>query len=178
MKKKLIFAVVITLIVVALLCSACNPKGQNSNILDLCKDISNAKSATQVITVKSGSDEIAKETRSYNFVTNKVNIERKTLNSSNEDQLYTTETETKDISSKPSVSLTKDLLTAVTETATTLKATVSNDNINQVFGIDSSNVQGNADLELVADNGHIVSITVSYISANGNTVQIVTNYVY
>ena len=178
MKKKLIFVALAALIVVALLCSACNPKGENSNILDLCKDISDAKSATQVITVNSGSDELAKETRSYDFVTGKVNIERKTLNDSSADELYTTTTETKDITDKPTVKLTKDLLSDVTETATTLKATVSNANLNQAFGIASSDVQDNANLELVANNGHIVSITVSYTSTNGNTVQIVTTYVY
>ena len=179
MKKKLVFALLATLIVVVLLCAACTPsEQQNQNILELCSGISDAKSATQVITVKRGSDELAKETRNYNFVTGKVSIERKTLNDSSADELYTTETETKDITGKPTVNLTKDLLTDVAEKGSSLKATVKNAKLNETFGIDSSDVNGDAKIELVAENGHIVSITVSYTSSNGNAVQIVTTYVY
>ena len=180
MNKKLIFAVLTVLIIVALLCSACVPNDQDDDqdILALCENISDAKSATQVITVKSGSDELAKETRNYDFVAGKVTIERKTLNDSSADELYTTTTETKDISGKATVKLTKDLLKDVTETATTLKATVSNANLNEAFGIASSDVQGDAKVEFTAQGNHIVSITVSYTSANGNAVQIVTTYVY
>ena len=176
MKKKLVFALLTALIVVAFLCCACAK--QEPSVLDYCDSISDAKSATQVITVKSGSDELAKETLNYNFVTGKVSIECKTLNSSDEDELYSVETEIKDITGKATVKLTKDLLRDVTETATTLKATVANANLNEVFGIFSTDVQGDASVELVAQNSHIVSITVSYTSNNGNAVQIVTSYVY
>ena len=175
MKKKILFAVFTVLIVVALTCTACANKG---SVLDFCDGVSDAKSATQVITVKSGSDELAKETRNYNFVTGKVDIERKTLNSSDADQLYSTETETRDITDKPTVKLTSAVLTDVTETATTLKATVSSAHLNEVFGIQASDVQGNASVELVAEGAHIAKITVSYTSANGNKVEIVTTYVY
>ena len=180
MNKKLIFAVLTVLIVVALMCSACarNDQDDNKDILGLCERISDAKNATQVITVKNGSDELAKETRNYDFVAGKVTIERKTLNSSDADELYTTTTETKDITGKPTVKLTKDLLKDVTETSTTLKAKVQGANLNGVFGVQSSDVQGDANLELTARGGHIVSITVTYTSANGNAVQIVTTYVY
>ena len=176
MKKKLVFALFTALIVVALLCCACAK--QEPSVLDYCDIISDAKSATQVITVKSGSDELAKETLNYNFVTGKVSIERKTLNSSDADELYSIKTEIKDIAGKATVKLTKDMLRDVTETDTTLKATVLNAKLNEMFGIQASDVQGNANLELVAKNEHIVSITVSYTSTNGNAIQIVTNYVY
>ena len=176
MKKKLAFTLFTALIVVALLCCACAKK--EPSILDYCDSISDAKSATQVITVKSGSDEIAKETLNYNFVTGKVSIERKTLNSSDADELYSIEMEIKDITNKATVKLTKDLLKDVTETATTLKATVSNANLNEVFGIASSDVVGDAKVEISAQDKQIVSIMVSYTSTNGNAIQVVTNYVY
>ena len=176
MKKKLIFAAVTVLIAVALLCSACAkpmPK-----VLDCCDRISEAKSATQVITVNNELGELAKETRNYDFVAGKVTIERKTLNDSDADELYTTTTESKDITEKATVKSTKDLLKDVTETSTTLKAKVQGANLNGVFGVQSSDVQGDANLELVAQGKHIVSITVSYTSSSGNAVQIVTTYVY
>ena len=176
MNKKLIFAILTVLIVVAIFCSAC--KHHEKDILELCESISEAKSATQVITVKNGGDELAKETLNYNFVTGKVNIERKTLNDSSADELYTTETETKEITGKPTVKLTRDLLSDVTETETNLKATVKGANLNEVFGIQSNDVQGDVKIELVAQGEHIVSITVSYTSASGNVVEIVTTYVY
>ena len=176
MKKKSIFAVFTVLIVVVLLCSACvKPK---SSILHYCDRISDAKNATQVITVKSGSDELSKETRSYDFVTGIVSIERKTLNDSNADELYTTTTETKDIDGNATAKFTKDLLSDVTETATTLKATVSNANLNEVFGIASSDVVGDAKVEISAQDKQIVSIMVSYTSSSGNKVEILTTYVY
>ena len=175
MKKKLIFAVFAVLIAVTLLCSACARK---KNILSYCDSISDAKSATQVITVKNGDSELAKETFSYNFVTGKVSIERKTLNSSDADELYTTTTETKDITGGPTVNITRALLTDVTEEKTVLKARVSRANLDEMFGIQSSNVQGDARIEIVAEGEHIVSITVTYTSANGNAVRIVTDYVY
>ena len=180
MNKKLIFAVLTVLIVVVLMCSACVISGQDDNkdILDLCERISGAKSATQVITVKNGDDELANETRNYDFVVGKVTIERKTLNSSDADELYTTTTESKDITGKATVKLTKDLLKDVTETSTKLKAKVQGSNLNSVFGVQSSDVQGDANLELTAQGGYIVSIVVSYTSANGNAVQVVTTYVY
>ena len=179
MKKKIIFAVFAVLLAVALMCSACSPSGQNGKkILDLYDSISDAVSATQVISVKKGGDEIAKETLSYNFVTGKVSIERKTLNTSDADELYSTETETKDITGDSIAKLTKDLLNDITATRTTLKATVKNANLNQVFGIQPSDVTGDAKIELVANDTHIVSITVSYTSANGNAVEIATIYVY
>ena len=178
MKKKLIFAVLTVLIIVALLCSACVRKGKNSGILSFCDSISDAKSATQVITVKDSGNELAKETRNYNFVTGKVSIERKTLNDSSSDELYTTETETKDITGTPTVKLTRDLLNDITETEISLKATVKGANLIEVFGIQSNDVQGDVKIELVAQGEHIVSITVNYTSASGNAVEIVTTYVY
>ena len=173
MNKKLIFAV-LTVLIVALICSAC----AKPTVLDCCDRIPDAKSATQVITVNSELGEIAKETRNYDFVAGKVTIERKTLNSSDADELYTTTTESKDITGKATVKLTKDMLKDVTETSTTLKAKVQGANLNGVFGVQSSDVQGDATLELTAQSGYIVSIVVSYISANGNAVQVVTTYVY
>ena len=180
MNKKLIFAVLTVLIIVALMCSACVPDDQDNNkdILDLCESISDAKSATQVITVNGGLGELAKEMRNYDFVAGKVIIERKTLNDSSADELYTTTTETKDITGKPTVKLTKDMLLDVTETSTTLKAKVQGTNLNGVFGVQSSDVQGDANLDLTAQGGHIVLITVTYTSTNGNAVKIVTTYVY
>ena len=206
MKKKLIVTLFAVLLVVALatVCFACSPagddndsnngqnNGQNNNpnddqnnsqnnnqdILSLCDGLSDAKSATQVITVKKGGNEIAKETLGYNFVTGKVSIERKTLNTSDADELYSTETETKDITGGPTAKLTKDLLKDVTETATTLNAKVANANISEVFNIQSSDVTGDAKVELTAQNNRIVSITATYTSSNGNAVEIVTTYVY
>ena len=191
MNKKLIYVLLAFMLVAVIAFAAChrgedpsNDPNQDPNqnpsqdILALCESISDAKSATQVITVKNGSDELAKETRNYDFVAGKVTIERKTLNSSDADELYTTTTETKDITGKATVKLTKDLLNDVTETSTTLKAKVQGANLNGVFGVQSSDVQGDARIELVAQGSHIVSITVSYTSANGNAVQVVTTYVY
>ena len=155
-----------------------NPEPTTKTILDLYGDVNKAKSATQIITIKNGTFEIAVETLNYNFETGKVTIERKVLNSSDADELYTTTTETKDITGNATAKLTKDLLKDVTETETKLTAKVANANLNAVFGIESTDVQGDASIELVAQGSHIVSITVSYTSSNGNAVEIVTTYVY
>ena len=188
MKKSLIFVLMAILLVAVVVFAACNRdrkpnddpdnQTQDKTILELYGDVKNAKNATQTITIKNGAVEIAIETFNYNFETGKVEITRKTLNTSDADELYTTTTETKDISGNATAKLTKNLLSDVTETATTLKATVANANLNEVFGILPSDVQGDAKIELVAQNSHIVSITVNYTSSNGNAVQIVTNYVY
>ena len=187
MKKRLIFVLLAILLVAVMAFAACkrdedpnnNPNNNpDKTILDLYGDIKNAKNATQTITIKNGTVEIAIETLNYNFETGKVEITRKTLNTSDADELYTTTTETKDITGNATAKLTKNLLSDVTETATTLKATVANANLNEVFGILPSDVQGDAKIELVAQNSHIVSIAVSYTSNNGNAVQIVTSYVY
>ena len=187
MNKKLIYVLLAFVLVAVIAFAACHrgedPSGDpnqdpNKDILDLCDSISDAKSATQVITVKNGGDELAKETLNYDFVTGKVTIERKTLNDSSADELYTTTTETKDITGKPTVKLTRTLLNDVTETATTLKATVKSANLNEVFGIQSNEVQGDSKVELVSQGNYIVSITVTYTSVNGNAVEIVTTYVY
>ena len=188
MKKRLIFVLIPILLVAVVAFAACyqgenpnndpNNQTQDKSVLDLYGDVKNAKNATQIITIKNGAVEIVVETLNYNFETGKVSIERKMLNSSDADELYTTTTETKDITGNATAKLTKNLLSDVTETATTLTATVKSANLNEVFGISASDVQGDARIELVAQNSHIVSITVSYTSANGNAVQIVTTYVY
>ena len=187
MKKKLIFVLLVILIVAMMAFTACNrnrkpnnndDQTQDKTILDLYGDVKNAKNATQTITIKNGAVEIAIETLNYDFATGKVEITRKTLNTSDADELYTTTTETKDITGNTTAKLTRNLLSDVTETATTLKATVTNAHLNEVFGISASDVQGDARLELVAQGSHIVSITVSYTSSTGNTVAIVTTYVY
>ena len=155
-----------------------DPGPTTKTILDLYGDVNKAKSATQTITIKNGAFEIAIETLNYNYETGKVTIERKTLNSSDADELYTTTTETKDIEGRNSANLTAANLKDVTETETKLTAKVANANLNAVFGIASTDVQGDASLELVAEGSYIVSIKINYVSANGNTVQIVTAYVY
>ena len=194
MNKKIIYAVLIILLVVAAVICACapkedpnpdpdpnpnpNPNPTTKTILDLYGDVNKAKSATQIITIKNGAFEIAIETLNYNFETGKVTIERKVLNSSDADELYTTTTETKDIQGRNTAKITAANLNDVTETETKLTAKVANANLNAVFGIASTDVQGDARIELVAQGSHIVSITVSYTSSNGNAVQIVTSYVY
>ena len=186
MKKRLIYVLIAILLVAVMAFAACkrgedpnnNPNNSDKTILDLYGDVKNAKSATQTITIKNGTVEIAIETLNYNFATGKVEITRKTLNTSDADELYTTTTETKDITDNATAKLTKNLLSDVKETDTTLKATVANAHLNEVFGILSSDVQGDAGIELVAKDSRIVSITVNYTSSNGNAVQIVTTYVY
>ena len=186
MKKGLIFVLLVILLVAAVTFAACDQnetpndpnKDQDKTVLDLYDGVKSAKNATQTITIKNGAAEIVIETLSYNFETGKVNIERKMLNSSDADELYTTTTETKDITGNATANLTRNLLSDVTETATKLTAKVANANLNAVFGIASTDVQGDATIELVAEGTHIAKITVSYTSANGNAVQIVTTYVY
>ena len=180
MNKKIILAVFAVLIVLSVALCACTPKENppSTTILDLYDDVNNAKSATQVITVKNGTAEIAIETFAYNYETGKVNIERKTLNSSDADELYTTTTETKNIEGRNTAKLTAANLKDVTENETTLTAKVANDKLNTVFGIAATDVIGDATVKIVREGEHIVSLTVNYTSANGNTVEIVTNYVY
>ena len=194
MNKKLMYVLMAILLVAVVAFAACNRGGtdndpdkdqdqnqdqtQDKSILDLYDDVKNAKKATQTITIKKGADEIAVEKLSYNFETGKVTIERKMLNSSDADELYTTTTETKDIEGRNTANLTAANLKDVTETQTKLTAKVANANLNTVFGIASTDVKGDAVLELVAQGSHIVSITVTYTDSADNAVQIVTNYVY
>ena len=178
MKKSLVFVLIAILLVAAVAFAACRRGESDKTILDLYGDVKNAKNATQTITIKNGATEIVVETLNYNFETGKVTIERKTLNTSDADELYTTTTETKQITGNATAKLTKELLKDITEKDNVLTATVSNAHINEVFGVSASDVQGDARIELVAQDSHIVSITVNYTSANGNTVAIVTTYVY
>lgn len=175
MNKKLIFALLAVMLVAVVAFAACATK---TDILSLYDNVKNAKSATQTITVKNGSDEIAKETLSYNFDTNKVTIERKTLNNSGATEMYTTTTETKDITERNTAKLTADMLKDVTTTEKTLTAKVANANLKSVFGIEATSVNGDATVELVAEGEHIAKITVTYTSTNGNAVEIVTTYTY
>ena len=181
MNKKLIIALFAVAVVAVLAFAACAPDipGETpQDVLSLYDGVKNAKSATQVITVKNGTDEVAKETLNYNFETNKVEITRKTLNGSDASELYTTTTETKDITGRNTAKLTASLLKDVNKTETTLTAKVANANLNEVFGIAATSVSGDATVTLVAESSHITKITVSYTSANGNAVEIVTTYAY
>ena len=108
-----------------------------------------------------------------------MEIEKKTLNYPLEDEAFTTTTETKDIKKGDGVAnITELTLSDITLTSSSLKATVKNDNLFKVFGIHNENVDGDAAIEMLAQDGKIVKLTVNYISANGNSVEIVTTYAY
>ena len=179
MNKKLIYVLLALALVAVVAFVACDKDNQDeTDILALYDNVKDAKTALQTITIKNGSDEIAVETLNYNFETNKVTIERKTLNDSSADELYTTTTEVKDITGRNTAKISSDNLKDVTTTETTLTAKVANAKLNEVFGINSGDVNGDATVTLVSDGSHITKITVTYTSANGNSVEMVTTYAY
>lgn len=176
MNKKILSVIAAVLLIIATLTfAAC----KDPSVLELYDGVKDAKSIVQQVSVKSGSSEIATETLTYNFTAGNVIIVKKVLNDASSDEAFTTTTKTRSIQKGDGVAnLTESTLSNITTTSTALKAAVANDKLNNAFGIEASTVAGDATVEMIADGGKIVKLTVNYTSSNGNSVEIVTSYMY
>ena len=174
MNKKILLVVAVLLVAVFAMC-ACGTK----SVLDLYDGVKEAKSITQTISVKDGSTEIASEKRVYNMETSKVEIERKTLSDLTASESYTTTTETKNFEKAEAVAKLSGLtMKEGITTETSFKGTVANADLKTAFGVDGSKVKGDATVELLAKDGKVTIMTVTYVSTNDNDVTITTMFAY
>lgn len=175
MNKKIIFAVVLLLVALFALC-AC--KGEKT-VLEMYEDVKNASGIVQTISIKSGSTEIASEKRTYNMTSLKVTIERKTPSDLDSSDPYVTTTETKDFAKSDAVAKLSGLtMTGVVTTQTAFEGTVANADLKTAFGVDGAKVKGDATVQLLAQDGKVVKMTVTYTSSNDNAVTITTTFTY
>ncbi len=175
MNKKLLLALAILLAVTVCCFAAC----KDSSVLQMYQGVKDANNVVQKITIKNGDAILVEETLTYNFASGKLTIERKTLNDSSAEEAFTTTTETKDISRGDGIAkLDASTLSAVTDNGSSLRGTVVNNKLQTAFGIESAKVNGDAAVEMLAQDGNVIKLTVNYTSSNGNAVTIETTYAY
>lgn len=175
MNKKLLLVLAVLLAVTVCCFAAC----KDSAVLQMYQGVKDANNVVQKITVKNGEATVAEETLTYNFASGKLTIETKILNDSSAAEAFTETTETKDITRGEGIAkLDADTLSAVTDNGSSLKGTVVNNKLQTAFGIESSKVTGDAAVEMLAQDGKVIKLTVNYTSSNGSAVAIETTYAY
>lgn len=175
MNKRILIAVALLLVALFALC-ACK---SNKTVIEMYDDVTSAKGIVQTIVITDGSNEIASEKRTYNMNSGKVEIERKQPAPLTSSDPFVTTTETKDFAKADAVAKLKGLtMSGVVTTETTFKGTVANADIKTAFGVENSDVKGDANVELTAEGGKIVKMVVTYTSANDNAVTITSTFTY
>lgn len=174
MNKKVLCVVAVLMVALFALCACKTP-----TVLDNYESVKDAKNIVQTITVTNGSTEVAKQTSTFNMASGKVTVEKKVLNDVSAEEQFTTTTETRDFTKSEAVAKLSGLtMSDVVTTDSSFKGTVANADLKTAFGIEVSSVNGGAAVELLAEDGKVVKMTVSYTSSNGNSVVIVSAFTY
>ena len=172
--KKVIISVLMLAVVLLSLC-ACVTRDELSTAFD---GITNAKSATQNIVVKSGNTEIAKESYTFSAQTGKCTVTKQVPNTDFDGEAWVTTTDTIDKDLKDlKISLTRadfDNLAASgsSHSGKLLPASLSK------LGLQASDVKGDVKVEFTLSAGKLVSAKITYKSSNNNDVTITTTFTY
>ena len=176
MNKKII-AVIATLLVTVLAltvfvaCNAVDP-------LEAYNKIGNAKTAVQSISVKNGNMEIAKSVLNYDFAAKTLVGERKTMNDLSADEAWTTVAISETLEGGATAKLSRDTVKDLLIDLNTATCKVANENLNDVFGVNAADVNGDVSLELTSDGFNLTKLVVNYTSVHGNSVTITTQFYY
>ena len=134
--------------------------------------------------VETVSQEILVLDRTYNVAEGTKTVTSKTLNTIDATDPYkvTTNTSNASISEIMFELSLESFATYALDDKGDLAATVSNDSVNSVLGIDATKVNGDVsilfDVYSVEEAIKLEAVIISYKSSNGNDVKITTSYVY
>ncbi|MCM1043187.1 MAG: hypothetical protein NC350_03135 [Corallococcus sp.] len=180
MNKKLLTVTAVLMVLVFALC-ACNTS-VSDKALAAYKNIGEAKSIAQTVSVKSGDLLIASETLTYDIASNKVTGVKKTLNQAGAAEMWKEEAVNKTFSDAQfAVVLTTEDFNANTlvETADSFAGAVKHENIAKVFGINDAEVNGAVAVKFVLGaSDKLATLEVSYTAQSGNFVTIVSQFTY
>ncbi len=180
-KLKTLFTIICLTLTVTLLCCCSAEQKLEKAINKMTKNLSNAKTVTQSITVKDGDTLVYQLVKTVEFNGNEANVKVEKSELANDFTLQTTVTnETTDKSSqtKLPINLSNSVIQFSVLTSDKLSCVVAQDKASELLGADSYTAAGDISIECSLQKGSLLQMNCSYATSAHRNVVIAVECVY